>query len=699
MCRFCNEVYYDYSDDVTGTSTKTPEDVKSNTNATSGKSPKISKYAPKHKLLATNLLDEKAKFFASNDYNPQFSYRIGKSARNKILENSNNEQQTKLLPEAIAIMKEAVEKYGRGNVLKSKDPIEGSEDDRELSLTEASVMLNDFLKKSRVDHHCNIQFADMHNSGTFINRKSVSYARFKCKDEYFDKSSSNCKHTLYVSINLNRNPIRLKSFAVHEIGTHLVRRVNEEVQPWCFGRSNFKLRKPGETRSDIQTEEGFATINDTLVTPGQLLTQHAVTYFVSAKAKTSSFREIFEMLEPFVKDNDTRWKFCVNAKRGIEDSSQPGGDGKAQAYFEGAVEILKNIATIDIPLLFCGKIALNEHDRVKRVVRREGLTLPPFVNSIEEYRYKLLNMAFLNKLISAVPLGYKPTPPIKIMKVRNPIYHYSSPTQYNYNTHRKLKACTPTSSNKSVAVGSPVNAVKAKRPSTASVAEQMSRENDDVHDFNQLKAQEREARIKRQEERDRKKEEKKQRRQEQMQRDSDRKMKKMYGNAYKRKKNRQKYVNGKKKSRKHRNNNKHKNANVLASKSDSEHVDDIKSNLSSDGDEVNDNQYAQKSQPPPKPQKIVSDILGAVNESTKSNSTGTKKKKYSNVKRKPLYQVPSSKRSLSPIQQDLEFSINDLQRLYPTMKFSEAAPSNGNNLPVIASHRVKKIKKANVLVL
>ena len=93
-------------------------------------------------------------------------------------------------------------------------------------------MLNDFLKKSRVDHHCNIQWADMHNSGTFINRKSVSYARFKCKDEYFDKSSNSCKHTLYVSINLDRNPIRLKSFAVHEIGTHLLRYLNEEKQDW-----------------------------------------------------------------------------------------------------------------------------------------------------------------------------------------------------------------------------------------------------------------------------------------------------------------------------------------------------------------------------------------------------------------------------------------------------------------------------------
>ena len=77
MCRFCDDVYYEYSDDATIKSpTVTTSDTKSIT-----KSPKISKYAPKHKLLATNLLEEKERFFASTDYNPQFTYRISKTAR------------------------------------------------------------------------------------------------------------------------------------------------------------------------------------------------------------------------------------------------------------------------------------------------------------------------------------------------------------------------------------------------------------------------------------------------------------------------------------------------------------------------------------------------------------------------------------------------------------------------------------------
>ena len=498
----------------------------------------------------------------------------------------------------------------------------------------------------------------MHNSGTFINRKSVSYARFKCKDEYFDKSSNSCKHTLYVSINLDRNPIRLKSFAVHEIGTHLVRRVNEEVQPWCFGRSNFKLRKPGETRADIQTEEGFATINDTLVTPGQLLTQHAVTYFVSAHAKSCSFREIFDMLEPFVSDKDVRWKFCVNAKRGMQDASQPGGDGKAQAYFEGAVEILKNIVDIDIPLLFCGKIALNEHDRVKRVVRREGLTLPPFAQDIQAYRYELLNMAFKNKLITSIPHGYKPAPLVRKPRVRNPLYHYAPITR-----SRQIHSNEFIDSAK-VPVGSPMNAIKAsRRPSTASTIDKV-KASDEIQDFRQIQAHEREARRKRQEERDRIREEKLRKRQEELERDNERKMKKMYGSKYKRKKNRQniKTSKNKKKCKKRQSKKKYK------CRSDEDDTDDTVSNPSDSSEDLSDAQE-QKTYVPPRHKKIVSDLTKPNNANCNEQSKKHKKKKVTCTTRKPLYHVPQ-KGNLTPLQQDVQFSIQDLQRMYPTMKFS-----------------------------
>ena len=357
---------------------------------------------PKSKLIPLNLLEEKSKFFDANivNYNPQFLYRINDEKRENILQSEIGKQETKLLYEAIGILEEAVKIYGNGNVLNSTVPTTSSLQVQELTPIQANNVLSDYLKKCRVHKHCDIKWANnMPNVGTFMNRKSVSYARFMCKDEYFDKTNSDkCKHILYVSTNINRNPVRLESFANHEIGTHLIRRINEEIQPWFFNRKRFYLPKPRGTRQDIQTEEGFACINETINTPEQLLVRPALNYFASALAKTKSFSEIFNVLETYVVDKEKRWTICVNAKRGLLNSSTPGGDGRVQSYFEGAVFILRNIKYIDIQLLFCGKIAVTDHDHLKRVARRHGLIIPPFAANIQEYRSKLVKMSFRNKL-------------------------------------------------------------------------------------------------------------------------------------------------------------------------------------------------------------------------------------------------------------------------------------------------------------
>ena len=419
------------------------------------------KFCPRHKLLAKNIEFEKEKFFATDGYNPQFTYRISKKSIKDLLEKETNVQSVEMISEAEGVLQAAVEEYGIGNACQGQGPTKGSIEDKEMTLLEAEAFLNDYFVKTRTDSYCCLKWANLHNSATFINRQSVSYARFKVKDEYFDKNNvAASKHYLYVSTKLPRNPIRLMSLAVHEIGTHLVRRVNEEIQPWNFIRKRFHLRKPGETREDIQTEEGFATINDTFVTPGQYLTQYACAYLASAWAKTMSFRELFDRLEKYVADKDRRWKFCVNAKRGCHDTSLPGGDGKVQSYFEGAVKILRNIRNIDIELLFCGKVALNQHDRVKRVVRRDGLILPPFAENIEKYRYDLMVMAHKNRLIDPVPEHLKPLAPRPLtIPPRDPRYFYSQSLKKELSS----KCNSTRSKHADYASGSSINALKLLR--------------------------------------------------------------------------------------------------------------------------------------------------------------------------------------------------------------------------------------------
>ena len=92
---------------------------------------------------------------------------------------------------------------------------------------------------------------------------------------------------------------------------------------------------------------------------------------------------------------------------------------------------------------------------------------------------------------------------------------------------------------------------------------------------------------------------------------------------------------------------------------------------------------------------MVSDLYSNNSSNNNNNNDNKTKDKYSHVQRKPLYQVPS-KRGLSPIQQDMQFSINDLQRMYPTMKFAKAPPAHAKDLPLISSYR-KNISRTVVL--
>ena len=92
-----------------------------------------------------------------------------------------------------------------------------------------------------------------------------------------------------------------------------------------------------------------------------------------------------------------------------------------------------------------------------------------------------------------------------------------------------------------------------------------------------------------------------------------------------------------------------------------------------------------KTHVPPRHKKVVSDLTKPNNANGTEQSKKHKKKKVTCTTRKPLYHVPQ-KGNLTPLQQDVQFSIQDLQRMYPTMKFSEAPPSTSlEDIPLVTS--------------
>ena len=108
-------------------------------------------------------------------------------------------------------------------------------------------------------------------------------------------------------------------------------------------------------------------------------------------AKEHSFVEIFNKLEKYIQDPDRRWKYTMRVKRGLNDTSQPGGFFKDQCYLKGAYVILRNRDKINFRELYCGKIAvedlvaITQEKKTNVKLNSEGLNLPKFMDDMKFY--------------------------------------------------------------------------------------------------------------------------------------------------------------------------------------------------------------------------------------------------------------------------------------------------------------------------
>ena len=103
-------------------------------------------------------------------------------------------------------------------------------------------------------------------------------------------------------------------------GTHYLRSRNNRYQPWC----NWRTRKDLKMRALNPTEEGLASLHSVIFRDDPSLWRSAFLYYTIWKASQVSFCELFKDLGLYVDDPNVRWDYCVRAKRGLIDTSQPG---------------------------------------------------------------------------------------------------------------------------------------------------------------------------------------------------------------------------------------------------------------------------------------------------------------------------------------------------------------------------------------
>ncbi len=309
------------------------------------------------RLNPLNKEEEKKKFFFDPNYNPQFEYS------------------DTILPEELHYYTPVGDTYLAiaQKVLDHITKVYGSHEDyleqtREeiLSREEVEKTVREYLVREKIDKLVVVKFS------------SQAVAR-----------TSMFMNTLTIREPVMYSETGLLGMLNHDVGTHLFRTINDRRQVWHGKRESFHLSPY------MVTEEGLAVLHAYLLKEDTLLRRQALYYFSVWFANSHSFSELNTALKKYVPDRERRWEFCLRAKRGIKDTSQPGAFSKDQTYFAGVVEVWRWLKKRDFHTheLYIGKVAMEDIDTLKAIANKEELILPSFVTKHpEKYKEKLLQI-------------------------------------------------------------------------------------------------------------------------------------------------------------------------------------------------------------------------------------------------------------------------------------------------------------------
>ncbi|XP_035039619.1 uncharacterized protein KIAA0895 [Hippoglossus stenolepis] len=318
-------------------------------------------------IKPSNVEKEKVKFFKSDfNYNPQFEYSNPISPL--VLARHNNSSDC-FLTQAVHIMELALQRYG------SYEKFE-------------QVTGGNLLTKSRI----------WHNVKKYMEKEGcVGEIVVQVTEDLLSRASMtvvNSRPTLTINISTAREHW-LEGMLRHEIGTHYFRGINNCHQPW----SSSVGRKKHNLKPLNPTEEGLASIHSVLFRKDPTLWRAALLYYTVYQASHMSFSQLFHNLGRFVQDPNTRWDYCVRAKRGQTDTAQPGCFSKDQVYLDGILKILRYRDKINFPLLMAlGKVSFEDLDRLKAVAQMENVRIPHFMQDQARYAEQLTKIMMVNQL-------------------------------------------------------------------------------------------------------------------------------------------------------------------------------------------------------------------------------------------------------------------------------------------------------------
>ncbi|XP_696417.4 putative tyrosine carboxypeptidase MATCAP2 isoform X1 [Danio rerio] len=317
-----------------------------------------------------NVEKEKARFFKSDfKNNPQFEY--SNPLPPQVLAKYNNASD-RFLTQAVRIMELALQKYG------SYEKFEQATGGNLLTKSRIGSHVKKYMEKEGCTGEIVVHLTD-----DLLSRASMTVV--------------NGRPTLTINISTAREQW-LEGMLRHEIGTHYFRGINNSRQPW----SSIAGRKKHGLRPINPTEEGLASIHSVLFRKDPILWRAALLYYTVYQASHMSFSQLFHDLRRFVHDPNTRWDYCVRAKRGQTDTTLPGCFCKDQVYLDGILKILRHREKIDFQLLMAlGKVSYEDVERLKGLALMDHVRIPHFLQDQAHYTEQLHKIMEVNQLTDA----------------------------------------------------------------------------------------------------------------------------------------------------------------------------------------------------------------------------------------------------------------------------------------------------------
>ncbi|MFO8016696.1 MAG: DUF1704 domain-containing protein [Candidatus Woesearchaeota archaeon] len=306
---------------------------------------------------------EKKRFFSSRNYEPQFRYAPYRTHIPTIIENLNRIKTNSSYMGRIL-------KHKRENHIKRLNMLasRGTEDftrnalkiygkPNKILIKKAKRMLRYQPEKRKTEKLSPKEVVDI------LKQALRTYGfEWEVKQKLITANAAvqQSKKTVFVKKGKKFSNDFIKRLISHEIGTHVLRYENGLLQPYLI----FAAGLPGY----LETEEGLAVVNEEAsgVLSKTTLKTYAGRVIAVSTALDNSFRETYKrMRENFSKD--IAWKLTVRAKRGISDTSLPGGLTKDYKYLNGYFKVKNYLKRYSINRLYYGKVSLHYAKTMDRI--------------------------------------------------------------------------------------------------------------------------------------------------------------------------------------------------------------------------------------------------------------------------------------------------------------------------------------------